>query len=312
VALIAARQHGVVSIAQLFAAGLDRSAVSRRVASGRLHRVHRGVYAVGHRGLSREGRWLAAVLAAGERAALSHLSAAALWELWRRPPTLHSDVVAPRRRRAGHGLRVHACRRLDPRDVTAFRGIPVTTVARTLVDLADVLDGPQLANVIHEAAFRKRFSVTATREAIARANGRHSLGVLVAALAAHAGGSAGTRSRLEDVFLALVRAGGLSEPLVNVRVPAGDRRIEVDFLWPELRLCVEIDGDGHTRPRTRREDDARDGALRAAGHEILRFTGDDVEQRPAWVLTRLRAAVRHRTLGEPPRSPAARTSSSRV
>ena len=303
-ASIGERQYGVVSGAQLRAIGLGHSAISKRVARGRLHRVHRDVYSVGHRGLSREGRWLAAVFAAGERAALSHLSAAALWELRQRRTTL-TQVVAPRRRRPGGAIQVHVCRRLDPRDVTVFRGIPVTTVARTLVDLSDVLDAHQLANVIHEAAFRKRFSVAATRAAIARANGRHNLAVLVAALEASSAGSAGTRSRVEDAFLALVRSGGVLEPLVNVHVQSGSQRLEVDFVWPEQRLCVEADGDGHRRPRTRREDDLRDRALRAAGYEVLRYTGDDVEQRADWVLAALRAAIQERTWTSPPAADAA-------
>jgi very-short-patch-repair endonuclease len=298
-AAIAARQFGVVSGDQLRAVGLDHDAVSKRVAKGRLHRVHRGVYAVGHRGLSHEGRWLAAVLACGEGAALSHLSAAALWELHRHVAP-HSDVVAPRRRRPAAGIQMHLCRRLDRRDVTAFRGIQVTTVARTLVDLSDVLDAHQLANIIHEAAFRKRFSVAATRAAMARANGRHNLAVLAAALEANAVGSAGTRSRVEEAFLALVRSGGVAESLVNVHVRAGSRRIEVDFHWFDLRLCVETDGDGHRRPRTLREDELRDRALDAAGYQVLRFTGDDVEQRADWVLARLRAAIQDRTRAGPP------------
>jgi len=233
---------------------------------------------------------MAAVLWAGEGAALSHLAAAALWRVWRRPvPGI--DVVAPRSRRARSGVRAHECRRLDPRDVTRVRGVPVTTVARTLVDLGDVLDPHRLANVIHEAAFRERLDLEAVHAAMARAHGRRNLGVLVAALDAHAGGSAGTRSGLEDAFLELVGAGGIPGPLVNVGVRAGGRRIETDFHWPDRRLCVEIDGPGHERPRTRRDDRARDRLLRGAGHAVLRFTGDDLAQRPGWVVARVRARL---------------------
>jgi hypothetical protein len=132
--------------------------------------------------------------------------------------------------------------------------------------------------------------------------------VLVAALEASLAGSAGTRSRLEDAFLALVRSGGVAEPLVNVPVHAGGRRIEVDFHWPTLGLCVETDGDGHTRPRTKREDGIRDRALRAAGYDILRFTRADVEQRAAWVLARLRDAIHDRArVNLPIAPPAAQT-----
>jgi hypothetical protein len=185
---------------------------------------------------------MAAVLAAGEGAALSHLRAALLWQIWRRRAPGPIDVVTSRRKRGQRGVNIHFCRHLDPRDVTTHRGIPVTTVPRTLIDLTDSLTAHQLANVIHEAAFRKRFDASATRAAMARANGRHNLHVLDAALNAHAAGSAGTRSDLEDVFLALTRSAGLPDPLVNVGVQARGRRIEVDFHWPELKLCVEVDG----------------------------------------------------------------------
>ena len=293
-AALATRQHGVVALAQLRELGLGDSAVSKRVATGRLHRVYRGVYAVGHPALSREGSWRAAVLMAGEGAALSHLSAALLWRVWR-GGAKWIDVAAPHRRRSRAGVRIHECRHLHPRDLTYWRGIPVTTVARTLVDLTDELDEHRLANVIHEAAFRKRFDLAATRAAMVRANGRHNLALLHAALDAHAAGSAGTRSDLEDRFLALVRTAGLPKPLVNVHVPTAERLIEVDFHWPDLKLCVEIDGPGHTRPRTKREDERRDAALRDAGHEVLRVTEGDLTGRPSSVTAVLAARAAPRT-----------------
>jgi hypothetical protein len=224
------------------------------------------------------------VVMAGEGAALSHLAAAELWRIWRRKVT-GIDVVTPHQRSSRPGLRIHRCRRLDPRDVTVWRDIPVTTVARTLVDLTDELDEHQLANVIHEAAFRKRFDEQATRAARQRANGRRHLDRLDAALDAHAQGSAGTRSVLEDDFLALVNDAGLPKPVVNTKVNG----IEVDFHWPDQRLCVEIDGPGHTRPRTNREDEARDADLGEAGHEVLRFIGDDLTGRPSSVIAVLAA-----------------------
>jgi hypothetical protein len=208
---------------------------------------------------------MAAVLAVGDGAVLSHLAAAKLWEIWRRRAS-RIDVVAPTRRRVA-GLHVHRARHLHPRDVTTHDGIPVTTVPRTLVDLSSVLTAPQLANVIHEAAFRNRFDLEATRNATQRATGRHTLDVLVTAVEAHLSGSAGTRSALEDRFLAQIQANGLPEPLVNTKL----NDIEVDFRWPDENLCVEIDGPGHQRPRSQAEDRARDAALRAAGHEVIRL-----------------------------------------
>jgi hypothetical protein len=284
---IASRQHGSVTIAQLMAVGLTYSAVSQRIAAGRLQRIHRGVYAIGHNALSQHGRWMAAVLACGPNSALSHLPAATLWQIWRRRVS-GSDVSVPGRRRSRPGVRVHYCRRLDPRDVTVRESIPVTTVARTLVDLADVLTPEQLANVIHEAAFRDRFDPAATRAAMARAHGRHNLAVLDRALALNAAGSAGTKSALEDQFLALTRAAGIPDPLPNAAVQAAGRQIEVDFLWPDLRLCVEIDGPGHNRTRTRNEDRERDEALQAAGHEVVRFSGAEVGD-PKELIARLGA-----------------------
>lgn len=163
------------------------------------------------------------------------------------------------------------------------RGIPVTTVARTFVDLTDALTPHALANVIHEAAFRGRLSVEATHAAMA---GRRGLGVLRKALALHAAGSAGTKSANEDAFLALVRGEGYPEPLVN----ADCLGFEVDFHWPARRLVVEIDGGQHERPRTRAEDARRDAALRAAGYAVLRFADVELALRPEAVLSALARA----------------------
>ena len=265
VAAIARRQHGLVTIAQLQAAGLNTAAVSKRVERKVLHRVGRGVYAVGHASLSREAQWMRAVLVAGEGTALGRLAAATLWQAWRRRAEL--AVISPRQSRLPY---VHWTRHLDARDVTKYRGIPVTTVPRTLVDLTDVLSAHQLANVIHEAAFRNRFSEPATRAAMARATGRRNLQVLEKALEMHALGSAGTKSALEDEALERLAAAGVEEPLVNVHVAC----VEVDLHWPAAKLCLEVDGPGHDRPRTRREDAARDERLRAAGYEVMRASAN--------------------------------------
>jgi predicted transcriptional regulator of viral defense system len=266
IAAVAGRQYGLITSAQLAAAGLDRYGASKRVRTGRLHPLYRGVYAVGHRRLSKEAQWMAAVLAAGEGAVLSHLAAAVHWRIWRRKVT-GIDVLVPGNRRARTGFRVHRVRNLDPRDTTTHLGIPITTPARTLVDLAGMLTAPQLANVIHEAAFRNRFDEDKTREAMARAQGR-PLSTLHAALQAHATGSAGTRSALEDRFLERWQG---PEPRVNTKVHG----IEVDFYWPETNLVVEIDGPGHERPRTRAEDAQRDDVLHQAGATVVRIPSAD-------------------------------------
>ncbi len=255
----------MVTAAQLAALGLTHAALSVRVSAGTLHRLHRGVYAVGHAKLSEKGRYMAAVLAAGEGAVLAGLSAAKLWQAWRRKvPEIH--VVVPGNRRLRASFRVQRTRHLHARDFTTHDGIPVTTMARTLVDLTDTLTAPQLANVIHEAAFRKRFDRISTYAAIERANGRRKLHRLLEALQAD---GAGTKSDLEDRFLELVSE--LPPPAINTRI-AG---FEVDFAWPGA--VVEIDGPGHTRLRTRREDAIREAGLKRAGFGVIRFTAQDLD-----------------------------------
>ncbi len=257
----AARQHGVVTAKQL---DMTSGAISKRLRAGSLHRVHRGVYAVGHNRLSEKGAFMAAVLAAGKDAALCGLSAAVLWQAWRRK-VREIHVLVPRDHRPHPGFVIHTTRHIHPSDVTIHDGIPITTMSRTLVDLTDTLTTHQLANVIHEAAFRNRFNRTATLAAMARANGRRNLAKLAQAIQ---GNSPGTRSDLEDRFLSLI--GDLPEPRVNTKI-AG---LEVDFAYDDL--VIEIDGPGHDRPRTRREDAARDAILQAAGYSVLRLTPDDL------------------------------------
>jgi very-short-patch-repair endonuclease len=198
------------------------------------------------------------------------------WE----PTTI--DVIAPKRRQV-KGVRVRECRSLDARDVTVVNGIPVTTVARMLVDVSDDHPADVLANLIHEAAFLRLFSLPATRDAMERAKGRHNLDVLQAALHMHESGSAGTRSKLERRFRRLVRGAGLPAPITNTIVNG----FEVDAYWPGL--CVEIDSPLHERTRTQVDDRIRDAALRAAGYTVLRFRDTDIDRRPAWVLAQLAA-----------------------
>jgi predicted transcriptional regulator of viral defense system len=259
---VAGRQHGVITSAQLHAAGLNDSGVSKRVRTGRLHPLYRGAYALGHTRLSKEGHWMAAVLAAGDGAVLSHLAAAVHWNIWRRKAD-GIDVTVPGQRRPRAGFTIHRCRNLDTRDTTTHQGIPITTPARTLVDLAQVLTAHQLANVIHEAAFRNHFDQRETHEAMNRAHGR-DLATLHAALQAHAAGSAGTRSALEDRFL---EAWTGPEPRVNTKLNG----IEVDLYWPDRDLVVEIDGPGHARPRSRAQDEQRDRQLQENGITVVRI-----------------------------------------
>ena len=250
---------------QLAALGLSSAAIGRRVANGQLHRRYRGVYSVGHGRLSREGEFLAAVFSGGERALLGHLALAELRGLWRYRVSL-IDVVVPHKRHGEPGVCMHQSRTLEPCDREVYKGIPVTSVARMLVDLGDVLHPLDLVNVIHEAEFKGLFDLAATQEAMARNLGRRAIGVLKQALAYRAAGSVGFRSRTEARFFAAIINAGLPEPLVNTRLNGE----EVDLHWPACKLAVEVDGPGHGRTRTRDEDAAKEAKWREAGYEVLR------------------------------------------
>jgi hypothetical protein len=261
IAAIASRQHGVVTIAQLAAAGIDKYGVRDRVRAGRLHRLHRGVYAVGHRSLSWRGRWTAAVLAAGDGAVLSHTSAAALWQFLRPiPGPVHVTIGAAVRRKPRPGLQFHRSRTLAARDVTHRHGIAVTIPARTITDIRASVD-PWL--------FRR-----ALRQA-----------ELAGYRVPHLSATKRTRSDLELLFLALCENHGLPRPLVNHRVHGH----LVDFFFAEHRLAVETDSWEYHQGSVAMEDDhVRDLALRSRGIETRRYTGDQLEFTPEAVVADLR------------------------
>ncbi len=276
---IEARQHGAIRGAQL---GMSRAGIAKWVRAGRLHPRYRGVYAYGHAALSQKGEWMAAALAAGQGAALSGVAGGQLLGVTKRwAPQI--DVLVPKPRTSQPGFRALTRRNLDPRDVTMVDRIPVVTVAWLLVELTEEMDADDVAFVIHEAVYRGKFSLEATLAAMERANGRRRIKVLEAALRIHLSGSAGSRSRLEKRFRRLVVGAGFPAPRQNVTING----FEVDAYWPGL--CVEIDGAGHRRARTKTDDRIRDAALRAAGYTVLRFTEDDVDFRPEKVLAELAA-----------------------
>jgi Transcriptional regulator, AbiEi antitoxin len=227
IAEFANRQHGVVARRQLRALGLTDSAVSRRVASGHLHRVHHGVYAVGHRVLGVRGRWMAAVLAGGPGAVLSHASAAALWEIRGGSPR-RTDITTRLGGREREGLRVHRSRCLTPDEVTTRHGIPVTAPARTVLDLAATLNRDQLKRLLDQVELRELTDYPAL-DALARARAGHrGAARLRRALATYEAGSDRTKSGLERLFRTICQHHGLPQPNINHR-PAGR---EVDFLFP--------------------------------------------------------------------------------
>jgi very-short-patch-repair endonuclease len=289
-AVLAARQHGVVARRQLSQIGVSETVIRDRLRRGLLVPLHRGVYAVGHRRLRREGFWLAAVLAVGPDAALSHRDAAALHEL---RPANHErvEVTTAADRRSTRRIAAYPRRQLDPLDVTAVSGIPVTTVARTLVDLADVLPAGRLGPAVAEAERRGVFDLNAVEAALARTRNRPGGGraALRAVLDEHRRrGAQLTRSELEERFAALVAAAGLPRPRMNAQVEG----FEVDAVWPARRLAVELDGWAFHRDRRAFERDrTKANALTARGWTVLRYTHAAVVRRPAEVAVELAAIL---------------------
>jgi very-short-patch-repair endonuclease len=285
---LASRQHGVVARWQLLRAGVPRHAVEHRLKRGRLRAVHRGVYRSGpvRAPLYREA---AAVLACGDRAVLSHRTAAALWGLVPvQPPDEPVDVTGPRSLRGPRsGVRLHRTHGLDPDEVARKDGLPVTTPGRTLLDLASCSQPRELERALALAERRRRVSREGLDELLARhprRPGRNALREMLAAT----GGPALTRSEAESRFLALTRKGSLPRPATNIMVEG----IEVDFLWRARRLVVEIDGYTYHGDRHAFENDRRrDGILMAAGYRVVRLTWRQLVQEPEAVLVRVAQAL---------------------
>ena len=271
-----------MTTAQLLALGVTESGIRRRVARGWLHRIHPGVYAVGHTCLSGDARWLAAVLACGERAMLSHRPAAALWGI-RPVPSGRIEVTVPGGGRPGpRSVQVHRTRCLGEEDVTDRRGIPVTSVARTLIDLAEVLGPRQLKTAVNEAEVREILDEDAVWRAAARVSGRRRLPRLIRLLGMS---SPPTRSVLERRFLELCDIAGIPAPQVNVPLYG----FLADFFWPEAKLVVETDGRRtHGTTAKFESDRRRDAELTAAGYRVVRFTWRQIVEDPAAVVRLLR------------------------
>jgi very-short-patch-repair endonuclease len=266
----AERQGGVISAAQLERLGLGPRGTLHRAAAGRLHRLYPGVYAVGHAVLGPDGRRMAAVLACGPGAVLSHRSAAELWEI-RSTARARHEVTAPRGRSEPDGIELHTTRRLYADEITEVRGIPVTTVARTLVDLADHLTLDALATTLHEAEVNRLDDRHAIEAAIARANGRRGIARLRAAMEVPNPGP--TRNEFERAFARLCREGGLPTARMNAPISLPDRIITVDALFPDHGVVVELDGAGaHDTRRAFHADRRRDTALAAIGLLPIRLT----------------------------------------
>jgi hypothetical protein len=287
VANLAARRHGVISHAELLACGLTHDAIAVRVDNGRLHPVHRAVYAVGHANLTLDGCFLAAIKACGDGAVLCRRSSAVLMDIirWedRYPDVLRLGDGAPRHPR----ITGHRTSYLPPEHVTSVRGIPATTAERTLLDLAGELPDRELRRAIRQAQFLK---LTSLRSLVALLHGpgpqrgRKKLARVIAT------GAAPTQSVLEDVVLDLILRGGLAHPLVNAPLYVAGRRIIPDFLWPEQRLILEADGPHHDDPFERAADRERQRILEAHGYRLIRVTWTQAIAHPGATLRRIAEA----------------------
>jgi very-short-patch-repair endonuclease len=287
-ATLAALQHGVVGRWQLTAAGFSRDVIQGLIDRGCLLGIHRGVYALGHRRLTLKGRWMAAVLAGGPGALLSHRAAVALWEL-RPAPSGATDVTLLRRgRRKRAALRFHGVRRLDPHDRAVVDGIPVTSLHRTLLDYAEIARPQELRLALEAADRLELLDGRKLEELYGRSSGRRGLRTLKPAVAELRGPAPWTQSELERAFLALVRESGLPEPSCNVLVGG----FLVDCWWPRAQLVVEI--DGYAFHKSRREFEAnrlRDTKLQLAGIRVLRVTQPRIEHGPSELVSDLRRGL---------------------
>jgi predicted transcriptional regulator of viral defense system len=240
---LARRQHGIVSRAQLRDLGLGEDAIAARLRSGRLCPLHRGVYAIGHELVPREGRWLAAVHRGGAGAVLSHNSAAALWGIRQEGQSNWIDVSLPRSTRLPSPIRRHVIV-LARDEITERRRIPVTTLTRTLFDIAAHCAPEGLEAAIREAEYRHRFRIRQLEDFLEKHPGRRGASATKASLRRLGAGPQGrTRSKLEVRFASLLARTDLPKPALNALLDLGGNKIEADCLWREQRVIVELDGN---------------------------------------------------------------------
>jgi very-short-patch-repair endonuclease len=288
IARLASRQHGVVSRRQLLAAGLTKWAIEWRIASGSLHVVHRGVYRVGHRAAGKWAREMAAVLACGRDAVISHRTAGRMWALLADEKRGEIDVTVCRSRAPNRpGVRARRTGSLESRDVSLLDRIPVTSPARTLLDLASVVRPHVLERALAESQVRRLVDRQSIADQLRRHPSRPGIRALRRICELERGPSL-TRSEAERRMLQLLRAAELPQSLLNAK--AG--RYEVDFLWPEQRVVLEVDGYAyHSNRRAFERDRRRDATLAASGYTVLRVTWRQLVEAPEAVVARLAATL---------------------
>jgi very-short-patch-repair endonuclease/predicted transcriptional regulator of viral defense system len=292
---LARAQYWVLTHGQIREAGLSAEAIRHRVATGRLHRIHRGVYVVGRPQLTQLGYWMAAVLACGDGACLAGTSGAALWEIARQTGRIIEVTVRASSHRRHEGIRIRRRPSLPAEDVVTRHGIPVTSPVRTLLDLALALDRYGLEAAINEADKQDLIDPESLRVELADRAGQPGVRVLRRVLDRHTFRL--TDTELERRFLRIVRRAGL--PLPETQVWLGGR---VDFVWQDLGLVVETDGLRYHRTAISQTSDLRrDQGHAVAGRERLRFSHAQVRYEPAYVTEILTRVIQRlcRALAEP-------------
>lgn len=291
-AALAGRQHGVVGRWQLLDRGVSRRAIDTRLATGRLHPLHQGVYAVGHAAIGRRARWMAAVLAAGPEAALSHRSAAQLWGL------LPESAIAPELTRPGYfrprrGIKTHQS--LLPSDeLTRVDGIPVTSLSRTLFDLASVGSRRQVEKAFNETEVLGLTDKLSVVDLLERYPGRRGAVVLRAILDEGEQARGITREELEERFVAILAGTHLPPPRRNAHVAVRGRFFEADCLWADQRLIVELDGRAaHGTRRAFERDRERDRLLQSDGWSVVRITWRQLRDEAPTVVADIRRMLRN-------------------
>ncbi len=284
---LARRQHGVIARRQLLALGYSPIAIEHRIKRGRLHPVRRGVYAIGRPELTRLGHWMAAVLSCGPDAMLSHGSGGALMDIASEPEGPIAVSIPASQPRAPADLVVHRRSAKVIATATRHRGIPVTGVVITFLDLATELGRGELEAAINAADKHDLIAPDVLRSALERWSGHPGVRPLRQVL--DRATFTLTDSELERLFLPIARGVGLPEPLTRVLLNG----FRVDFFWPKLGLVVETDGlRYHRTPQQQARDTIRDHAHLAAGLTPVRFTHGQIRYHPGYVRSRLTAVVR--------------------
>jgi very-short-patch-repair endonuclease len=292
IAELARRQYGVVSRRQLLRTGEREKGIEHRLAVGRLHLLHHGVYAVGHRIVPREGRWLAAVMAVGPTAVLSHWSAAALWMIRPNQRSL-IDVTAPHKSRSWDGIKRHH-KALPSDEVAVKDGIPVTSVPRTIFDLAATEDVDTIAAMLRESEHRNLWDELSLPDLVDRYPGRRGVEKVRLALQRVTEEPSGRkRSRLEEHFAPFLRRHRLPMPRFNDWIILGAKRCQVDCHWPGTSQIIELDGwEGHGTRSAFQDDRERDRRLRVAGYSVTRLTWNQLRDEPEAIASDLRVLLR--------------------